>query len=141
MIDNGLPLRQRGLGIMDGIRKMRPCHPANPGCCIGFWIGERHPGFDRVMVNSLESLLDAHLISVWVAVVIEPGFIIKTACLHHSSVSFPMSHRIAIPRRFRISGQRSPVEVDHTVHVEVIEELDQPVFRLLSEKQTRREKI
>ena len=24
MIDNGLPLRQRGLGIMDGIRNMRP---------------------------------------------------------------------------------------------------------------------
>jgi hypothetical protein len=91
------------------------------------------------MVNSLESLLDAHLISVWVAVVIEPEFIIKTGCLHHSSVSFPMSHGIAIPRRFRISGQRSPVEVDHTVHVEVIEELDQPVFRLLSEKQTSRE--
>ena len=75
------------------------------------------------MLHALESLFELHLIAVWVGVIVDPGSFVKTVRLDHQRVSVPVAHRVAVPRRFGISGERPPIEVDGAVHVKKIEEL------------------
>src|ERR1051326_5076512 len=103
---------------------------ADPGLRVRLWIGERHRKLQVVRVNSTIALLEAHLVAVRTAEMIEPGSVVITNGLDDERISFPFADRVSPPCRIRILGEFAAIRPDGAPYVMELHVLQHPVWSL-----------
>src|SRR5215471_7587223 len=84
-----------------------------------------------IVIQTLVTLLYAHLVAVDRAVGIDPGPVIVTGRFHHKGVSIPMRRRISVPPRLGIFPRElAPVRPKVAPYAVPFEELDKFVRKL-----------
>src|SRR6185312_5668778 len=101
-----------------------------PRAHVGLRIRQRQAELQIVVVNAPETLLQTHLIAVNRAVGVDPGPVIEAGGVDHEGVAVPMSGRIAVLARLRISRDLAPVRPQVAPRVVPFEELDEFVVEL-----------
>src|ERR1051326_2938043 len=103
---------------------------ADPGLRVGLWIREGHRKLQVVRVDSTVALLEAHLVAVRTAKMIEPRSVVITNGLHDERISFPFANRVSPPCRIRILGEFAAIRPDGAPYVMELHVLQHPVLSL-----------
>src|SRR5258706_14715281 len=95
-----------------------------PGLRVSLGIFDRGVDRHRVMVYAPHAFHNVQFLAVWMAVVIEPGFIVESDGVNDERISLPLSDRIAHPCGRQILGMLPAVREDLADEVMVLKQHD-----------------
>src|ERR1019366_6996153 len=103
---------------------------AHPGFGVDFRVGERDGHFEIVLVDAAVPLLQAHLVAVRIAEVVEPGTVDETDSIDDEGVAVPLADGVAETGGIGVGRESAAIGPDGAVDVHPFEEFDDAVLGL-----------